>query len=235
MRGKVDAQHAGGAGAIFEGSFRLRPGGQRQRPRPRRYPARRPRRSEIERQGHGVLPGAVIADGHVDFPEFRVRPAAPHTDFTQPHVLHIVGNRNHAQIARQGRGRGIARRGPSRADECDLARAMAILRLNMAREQQGPIEIERRGAGLGSGDGLFDFLTVHFEGGGRRGHSVGAHQHHTVTHGQGLEILTGPVTRHVHQGAIAGAPRHPRRSIQHDHMIAPHLRGRAQAQLADGQ
>src|ERR1017187_3977015 len=94
------------------------------------------------------------------------------------------------EITRRLRGSAAAAgsRGAARADEGDLARAMAVLPLNVAGEDQGLIEIERRGAGLGSGDGLLDFLAVHFEGGGRRGHTVGAHQHHTVTHGQGLEI-----------------------------------------------
>ena len=43
------------------------------------------------------------------------------------------------------------------------------------------------------------------------------------------------IARHVHQGAIAGASRHPRRSIEHDHVIPAGLRGRAEPQLRDGE
>ena len=92
--------------------------------------------------------------------------------------------------------RGAVRPG---TDEGDFADAAAVLPLNMAREHQRLVQIQRRGAGLRRRDGVFDFLVVGFERSGRRGHAIGAHQHHAVAHRQGLEILPRPVARHIHQ------------------------------------
>ena len=78
-------------------------------------------------------------------------------------------------------------------------------------------------------------LAVEFKRGGRCGQPVGAHQHDAVARGERFEILAGAVARHIHQGAIAGAARHPGRSIEHDDVVAAGLRGAAQAQLRDGQ
>ena len=77
------------------------------------------------------------------------------------------------------------------------------------------------------------FLRSSSKRGGGRGHGVGAHQHHAIARGERLEVLARAVARHIHQGAIAGAPGHPRGGIEHDDVVAAGLRGRAEAQLRD--
>ena len=91
--------------------------------RPGGHAARRPRRSEIERQVHGVRPRAVIARRPRRSPRRpESAPLRRMPTLRRPTFSTLSGIADHAQIARQRGGAGIARRGPSRADEGDFAR-----------------------------------------------------------------------------------------------------------------
>ena len=144
------------------------PGGEAQGARAGAGAAGRAGRSEIERQRDVVGADAVVAHGDVDLPHFRVVAAAPHADLAQSDVFDGVGDGDDAQILGEGDG-GIERRGAAGADERDLADAAAILPLNVAREEQRLVEVERGGSGLRGGDRGLDFLAVELEGRGRGG------------------------------------------------------------------
>ena len=102
---------------------------------------------------------------------------------------------------------GSRSRGAARADERDFAGAPAVLRLNVAREGQRLVQVQRRGAGLRGLDRRFDLSAVRLESRGRSGQRVGAHQHDAVARRQRAQILPGAVAGQVHEGAIAGARR----------------------------
>jgi hypothetical protein len=103
----------------------------------------------------------------------------------------------------------VAGGGAARTDEGELTHAAAVLPLHAPGESQRLIQIERGGAGLRGVNGRLHFAMVRLEGGSGCSQRVGTHQHHAVTRGKRLQILSRADAGDIHEGAISGTRRHP--------------------------
>ena len=151
---------------------------------------------------------AVVAHRNVDLPNVGIGGRAAHADAAQPAVFDGIRHAQEAQIAQAQFAR--LRFGElAGADEDHFAGAASALLLNLAREGQRLVQVQRRGAGLRIGDGLFDLPAVGFECGGGGGQGVGAHQHDAIAGGHGADVGAGPFAGQVHQSARGCAGGHP--------------------------